>query len=165
MSNSFATPWTDGILQARILEWVAFLFSRGSSQPWDQNQISCIAGGGENVPIYSFQKCVLNFLFSFREFKELCPNSIQKCWVFLMLFPELWPVAETCLSMWHLGDGDLGLTLGPRGCAREESWAWVQSVRMPLCLLDSVQGKCYLSSWDTPLSRASNHLPFVQIMF
>jgi len=79
MSNSFATPWTDGILQARILEWVAFLFSRGSSQPWDQNQISCIAGGGGNVPIYSSQKCVLNFLFSFREFKELCPNSIQKC--------------------------------------------------------------------------------------
>ena len=25
-----------GILQARILEWVAFLFSRGSSQPRDQ---------------------------------------------------------------------------------------------------------------------------------
>ena len=24
-----------GILQARILEWVAFLFSRGSSQPRD----------------------------------------------------------------------------------------------------------------------------------
>ena len=30
----FATPWTvvRGILQARILEWVAFPFSRGSSQ-------------------------------------------------------------------------------------------------------------------------------------
>ena len=27
----FATPWTHGILQARILEWVAFPFSRGSS--------------------------------------------------------------------------------------------------------------------------------------
>ena len=34
-----------GILQARILEWVAFPFSRGSSQPRDQNQVSCIAGG------------------------------------------------------------------------------------------------------------------------
>ena len=29
-----------GILQARILEWVAILFSRGSSQPRDQTQIS-----------------------------------------------------------------------------------------------------------------------------
>ena len=31
-------------LQARILEWVAFPFSRGSSQPRDQSQVSCIAG-------------------------------------------------------------------------------------------------------------------------
>ena len=33
-----------GILQARILEWVAISFSRGSSQPRDQTQISCTAG-------------------------------------------------------------------------------------------------------------------------
>ena len=34
-----------GILQARILEWVAVPFSRGSSQPRDGTQVSCIAGG------------------------------------------------------------------------------------------------------------------------
>ena len=34
-----------GILQARILEWVAFPFSRGSSQPRDLTQISYIAVG------------------------------------------------------------------------------------------------------------------------
>ena len=34
-----------GMLQARILECVAFPFSRGSSQPKDQTQVSCIAGG------------------------------------------------------------------------------------------------------------------------
>ena len=34
-----------GILQARILEWVAIPFSRGSSQPRDWIQVSCIAGG------------------------------------------------------------------------------------------------------------------------
>ena len=33
-----------GLLQARILEWVAFPFSTGSSQPRDQIQISHIAG-------------------------------------------------------------------------------------------------------------------------
>ena len=33
-----------GILQARILEWVAFPFSRGFSQPRDQTQVSFIAG-------------------------------------------------------------------------------------------------------------------------
>ena len=34
-----------GILQARILEWLAFPFSRGSSQPSDQTQVSWFAGG------------------------------------------------------------------------------------------------------------------------
>ena len=33
-----------GILQARILEWVSFPFSRGSSQPRDKTQVSRIAG-------------------------------------------------------------------------------------------------------------------------
>ena len=33
-----------GILQARILQWVAVPFSRGSSQPRDRTQVSHIAG-------------------------------------------------------------------------------------------------------------------------
>ena len=48
----FVTPWTVprqaplsmGILQARILDWVAISSSRESSQPRDQTQVSCIAG-------------------------------------------------------------------------------------------------------------------------
>ena len=37
-------PSAHGILQARILEWVVIPFSRGSSQPRDQTQVSLIAG-------------------------------------------------------------------------------------------------------------------------
>ena len=33
-----------GILQAGILKWIAIPFSRGSSQPRDRSQVSCIAG-------------------------------------------------------------------------------------------------------------------------
>ena len=45
MSNSATSDYTvHGILQARILEWVAVLSSRVSSQPRDQNQVSRIAG-------------------------------------------------------------------------------------------------------------------------
>ena len=33
-----------GILQTRILEWVAIPFSRGSSPPRDRTQVFCIAG-------------------------------------------------------------------------------------------------------------------------
>ena len=51
MSTS-VTPWTvdhppgsslHGILQARILEWVAIPFSRGSSQPRNWTRVSCLA--------------------------------------------------------------------------------------------------------------------------
>ena len=42
MSDS-ETPWTvHESLQARILEWVAFPFSRGSSQPRDRTQVSTL---------------------------------------------------------------------------------------------------------------------------
>ena len=49
---TLVTPWTVarqaplsmGILQAKILEWVAISFSRGSSRPKNQTQVSCIAG-------------------------------------------------------------------------------------------------------------------------
>ena len=38
-----------GILQARILEWVAFPFSRRSSQPRDQTCVSCTSCIGRRV--------------------------------------------------------------------------------------------------------------------
>ena len=49
----FATPWNMacqaflpmGFFQAKILEWVAISFSRGSSWPMDGTYVSCIAGG------------------------------------------------------------------------------------------------------------------------
>ena len=48
----FATPWTVacqaslfmGILQERMLEWVAMVSAKGSSKPRDRAQVSCIAG-------------------------------------------------------------------------------------------------------------------------
>ena len=42
----FVTPWTTQSMEfSRILEWVAFPFSRGSSQPRDQTQVSRTTGG------------------------------------------------------------------------------------------------------------------------
>ena len=48
----FATHWTVayqappsmGFFQARVLEWIAISFSRGSSRPRNRTQVSCIAG-------------------------------------------------------------------------------------------------------------------------
>ena len=45
-SAVFDSLWTPGwVLQARTLEWIAVPFPRGSSQPRDLTQVSCIAGG------------------------------------------------------------------------------------------------------------------------
>ena len=52
-----------GILQARIQEWVAFSFSRGSSQPRDQTQVYCIAG--------RFFTSWANLILSIYEYKYL----------------------------------------------------------------------------------------------
>ena len=38
-----------GILQTRVLEWVAISFSRGSSRPRDQTWVSCIGGRRFNL--------------------------------------------------------------------------------------------------------------------
>ena len=45
MDCSLPVSSVHGILQARILEWVAIPFSRTSSRLRDQTQVSCIAGG------------------------------------------------------------------------------------------------------------------------
>ena len=44
MDYSLPGSSVHGIFQARILEWVAIFFSRGSSQPRDQTRVSCTAG-------------------------------------------------------------------------------------------------------------------------
>ena len=55
-----------GTLQARILEWVAFPFSRGSSQPRDGTQVSRIAGG-----FFTSWATLNNFLISFTQYGSL----------------------------------------------------------------------------------------------
>ena len=63
-----------GILQARILEWGAFPFSRGSSWPGNWTGVSCIAGGfftdwairetlrSEQQSLVCIWKCILTFV-------------------------------------------------------------------------------------------------------
>ena len=51
---SLTDSFVHGILQARILEWVAISFSRGSSWPRDQNCTSCIS----RQILYHWAKCL-----------------------------------------------------------------------------------------------------------
>ena len=51
-----------GILQPRILEWVAIPFSRGSSQPRDQTHVSCFPG--RFFTIWACREALILILFS-----------------------------------------------------------------------------------------------------
>ena len=81
-----------GILQARILEWVAFPFSRGSSQPRDRTQVSCSAGrfftswATREAPLWNKASSNL-LLWQLRQLllvTELCTVAAAK--IFLMFF-------------------------------------------------------------------------------
>ena len=67
-----------GISQARILEWVAISFSRGSSWPMDRTRVSCIAGRHFNLWATRKMDCVLCCGFRTMYYKGCvlwCDNS------------------------------------------------------------------------------------------
>ena len=68
MDCSLPDSSVHGIFQARIVEWVAISFSRGSSQPRDQTWVSLIAG-----------RC---FIWATRE----APNWMSECPLLIVRF-------------------------------------------------------------------------------
>ena len=50
LTVAYQAPMSVGILQARILEWAAISFSRGSSQPRDWTKVWCIALQMDSLP-------------------------------------------------------------------------------------------------------------------
>ena len=99
-----------GILQARILEWVAFPFSRGSSQPRDQTQVSRIVGKFfTNRAI----KAMTNLESILKSKDSTLPAMVHI--VKAMTFPvvmygcESWTIKKAEQMLWNCG-------------AREDSW-------------------------------------------
>ena len=75
-----------GIFQARILEWVAIPFSRGSSQARDQTHVSCAAGRFFTIwatreALKKGQHCIITKLL------KLCVH-----WKLFLFFP-LWKLS------------------------------------------------------------------------
>ena len=77
-----------GILQARIQEWVAVPFSRGSSQPRDRTLISCIEG---------------QFFTSWAGFfTSWATMEAQEYWSgYLIPFPGIFPTQESNWGLLH----------------------------------------------------------------
>ena len=76
MSCSPPDPSVHGILQARILEWVAIPFFRECSQPRDWTWVSCIAG----------------IFFTHQESPERQTNSLWESWNWHWLKPNSYQV-------------------------------------------------------------------------
>ena len=66
MDRSLPRSSVHGILQARVLEWEAISFSRGSSPPRDQTQVSCIVGLSHQGSPY-----VLTHMYNFKNQSKL----------------------------------------------------------------------------------------------
>ena len=86
MDCTLPGSWVHEILQARILEWVAIPFSRGSPQPRDQTQVSHTAGGfftiwatreASNLRGHDFQVhfTILRGIWS--PYEELCSKKLH----------------------------------------------------------------------------------------
>ena len=76
---------THGIFQARVLEWVAIPFSRGSSPPRDQTQIFWTAGRcvivwatQAHVQREWLQSFLFYFLLEYSCFTMLCVSVVQQ---------------------------------------------------------------------------------------
>ena len=115
-----------GIFQARILEWVAIPFSRGSSLPRYQTHISCTAGRMFNKQKTNFPLSPLNIFMLFRIWNWLPLISIFKTgsivsfttYNFINIHPKFyipnsffWPISKDILS-------SLLLLLGRFSCVR-----------------------------------------------
>ena len=59
-----------GILQARILEWIAIPFSKGSSQPRDQTQVSC---NGQILYQLSYQRSPI--IYAIVQTPQMCKSD------------------------------------------------------------------------------------------
>ena len=104
-----------GILQARILEWVAFPFSRGSSQPRNQTRVSCIAGG----------------FFTSWATKCLLPIHIMKPWHLMWLYLGMGPLMSWLRlnKVTREGPSSNGISILMREEAAESSHPWKGHVR------------------------------------
>ena len=128
-----------GFLQARILEWVAIPFSRGSSRPTNQTLISCI--GRHVLNLLSHQGSPIN-----------CARHLCKKWLIVY-----------CTESWHLKNNDMSflnhLYMHMLGSIWLFVTPWTITCQAPLSM--EFPGKntgmgCHFLLWGIFLTQGSN---------
>ena len=103
------------ILQARIVEWVSIHFSRGSSQPRDLTQVSCIAAqilyqlshqGSPDYMLSTYSYIVLNSLGHYKS-----PIDISQCYYYYYVL-EKFPLLQNITVPLLQGNLNSGSSVG-----------------------------------------------------
>ena len=189
----FASPWTVAhqaplskeILQARILEWVAMLSSRGSSQPWDLTKVSCIAGKSFTTWVTREEFMCSNCgagedSWKSLDSKEIKPVNLKgsKPWIFTVHWKDWsWSWSSRILVIWcewtthwkrsWCWEGLRAKEEGVRGCwtasLMQWTWTWANSGRWegtgrPGVLQSmGLQSQTQLGDWTTTIIYNSSY--------
>ena len=119
-----------GLLQARVLEWVAMLSSSGSSQPRDRTWVSCFAGRFFTAwAIREVHPRIVRYKYwDFKKFgqfstDEISMNAVFNLWEVvvgskLYLLMRVWKVLLFCVASCeqsHIPQGSVDLWLERQG--------------------------------------------------
>ena len=142
-----------GILQTRVLEWVAISFSRGSSRPRDRTQSVCIVGrrftiwATREVPLEDISKRLTSAFknyahLNFRFLISLLPLSLHPS--ALMSLQNQWLITlqrrgeGQCQVLWMCGVGRGDLDLSPSVLSnfwhlnkKEDLFLWTLPIHKP----------------------------------
>ena len=131
-----------GTLHSRILEWVAIPFSRRSSQPRDQTQVSCIAGRfftiwatGRTTGFYGL--VLLLLLLSHCSCVRLCVTLEMEAY-------------QALLSLGFSRQEHWSRLLFPSPMHESEKWKWSRSVVSDSSRSHGLQPTRFLRPWDFP---------------
>ena len=110
MNSSPSSSSIHGIFQARILEWAAISFFRGSSQTRDRAQVYCIAGrlftvwATREAPKYTFwlRENITGPLSSVQFSHSVVSNSVRLYRLQLARLPCPSPIPGACSDSWPL---------------------------------------------------------------
>ena len=93
MDCSLSGSCVHGIFQARVLEWIAISFSRGSSQPRNRTRVSCIAGG--HFTVWATREALLRLAMVKANF-----FSSSHVWMWELDYKESWVLKNWCFELW-----------------------------------------------------------------
>ena len=103
-----------GISQARILEWLAISYFRGSFQPRDQTQVSCIAGRFFTIQVTRESSKVIILIIALLRYNshtiQLIYQQYSIQWILVCSqnsAPFIIVVAQSCLTLCHPMDCSL----------------------------------------------------------